>query len=98
MALVINLFFYGSELITGWTQYSGNIYKATFGESISQLFVDNTKMKAARFPNSGYNLYIGAGRDQEYPTLLYEGIMDEVRIYNYGLSASDVEDLFFLMK
>jgi len=45
---------YGSEEITGWTKHSGNIYKATFGTPINQLFVGDLKMKIARHPNSGY--------------------------------------------
>lgn len=43
---------YGSEIITGWTLHSGNIYKATFG-NITQLFVNGVRQKAARYPNSG---------------------------------------------
>jgi parallel beta-helix repeat protein len=46
---------YGSEVITGWTQHSGNIYKATFKKTITQLFLNGTKMKIARFQNTGYN-------------------------------------------
>ncbi len=45
---------YGSEVITGWTRYSGNIYKATFNKKINQLFLNGERMKAARYPNSGY--------------------------------------------
>ncbi len=45
---------YGSEKITGWTKHSGNIYKAAFNKEINQLFVDDKKMKVARFPNRGY--------------------------------------------
>jgi len=46
---------YGSEVITGWTQHSGNIYKATFKKTITQLFLNGTKMKIARLQNTGYN-------------------------------------------
>ncbi len=46
---------YGSQAITGWTQYSGNIYKANFNKTITQLFLDGTKMKIARLQNTGYN-------------------------------------------
>ena len=45
---------YGSEVITGWTKHSGNIYKASFNTSINQLFLNNSRMKAARHPNTGY--------------------------------------------
>jgi parallel beta-helix repeat protein len=45
---------YGSEIIKGWTKHSGNIYKAAFDKEINQLFVDDEKMRVARFPNRGY--------------------------------------------
>ena len=46
---------YGSELITGWTLHSGNIYKATFATDVQQLFLNGNKMQVARLTNSGYN-------------------------------------------
>ncbi len=46
---------YGSEVITGWTLHSGNIYKAKFTTEITQIFVDGSKMKPARLTNTGYN-------------------------------------------
>ena len=45
---------YGSEIITGWTRHSGNIYKATCNSDVEQLFVNNKRSKLARQPNSGY--------------------------------------------
>jgi parallel beta-helix repeat protein len=45
---------YGSEKITGWTKYSGNIYKASFNKKINQLFIDDERMRVARWPNKGY--------------------------------------------
>ncbi|HPE77533.1 MAG TPA: hypothetical protein PLC80_15680, partial [Draconibacterium sp.] len=47
---------YGSEVITGWTKHSGNIYKASFKTDITQLFVNGVKMKLARTTNTGYNI------------------------------------------
>src|SRR5690606_4130116 len=41
-----------------------------------------------------YNLLIGAGRDETISTLLYEGLLDEVRIYNYAITSADVGELF----
>ncbi len=43
---------YGSEEITGWTLYSGNIYQASYPTTINQLFIDDERMKAARYPTS----------------------------------------------
>ena len=45
----------------------------------------------------GYNLLIGAGRDIEPATLLYEGLIDEARIYNYALSGAQIGDLYDLI-
>ncbi len=52
---------YNGEIVTldgtigitsGWTQYSGNIYKTTLSEDIWQLFVDGECQTLARFPNA----------------------------------------------
>lgn len=45
---------YGSEIISGWTLHSGNIYKASFNQTINQLFLNDSKVMYARYPNSGY--------------------------------------------
>jgi parallel beta-helix repeat protein len=46
---------YGSEVITGWQLHAGNIYKATFNTTTTQIFVNGVKMKLARLTNTGYN-------------------------------------------
>ncbi len=43
---------------------------------------------------TGYNLLLGAGRDETGPELLYSGVMDEVRIYNYALNPGEIGELF----
>jgi hypothetical protein len=45
---------FSSKIITGWTQHSGNIYKATVSANIEQLFLNGKRMKLARYPNKGY--------------------------------------------
>ncbi len=45
---------YGSEVISEWTLYSGNIYKANFNSEITQLFINGKRVRIARFPNNGY--------------------------------------------
>lgn len=45
---------YGSELITGWTLHSGNIYKKVLANDITQLFVDGERATAARYPKTLY--------------------------------------------
>ncbi len=44
----------GSILVTGWTQYSGNIYKTTVTENVVQLFCNDERQTLARYPNTGY--------------------------------------------
>jgi hypothetical protein len=46
----------GADLITGWTQYSGNIYVVNTGFSTppTQLYVDGQFYDIAHYPNSGY--------------------------------------------
>lgn len=46
--------FYGSEQISGWSIYKGSIYKASQPQAINQVFVNNERQKAARYPDSGY--------------------------------------------
>ncbi|MFZ4723893.1 MAG: carboxypeptidase regulatory-like domain-containing protein [Paludibacter sp.] len=49
----------GAELVTGWTNYSGNIYKATLANAFidvthnqsDQIFVGGAMMNLARWPN-----------------------------------------------
>jgi hypothetical protein len=47
----------GSDPVTGWTAYSGNIYKATVALNSSlfanQVFASELMMPEARFPNTG---------------------------------------------
>jgi hypothetical protein len=45
---------YGSEIITGWSLYSGNIYKAKFNKNVNQLFLNDSRIKAARLPDKNY--------------------------------------------
>ncbi len=52
----------GAEVISGWTQHSGNIYKAKISSDITQIFVDGERVKPARYPNSGYFLVSNVGR------------------------------------
>lgn len=42
---------------------------------------------------SGFNLLIGSGRDTTPASLLYSGLIDEARIYNYALNSSQIKNL-----
>ncbi|SHF44052.1 Por secretion system C-terminal sorting domain-containing protein [Mariniphaga anaerophila] len=71
----------------------------TYNGSEKVIYVDNVAVATISATGSidsgyGYNLLIGAGRDEEVPTLLYEGMLDEVRIYNYALTVSAIGDLY----
>ncbi len=66
------------------------------------IYLDNTPiltMEATGIIESGigYNLLIGAGRDEEFTTLLYKGVIDEVMIYNYALTSEQVNNLFNIL-
>ncbi|WP_159522001.1 cadherin domain-containing protein [Sunxiuqinia indica] len=55
---------YGSKLVTNWSLHKGNIYKAQIQETVSQVFVNNNRMQAARLPNTGYIYPTTAVSDQ----------------------------------
>lgn len=44
----------GAQPVSGWTIYTGSIYKATFSVTPSQFFINQQPLLLARFPNSGY--------------------------------------------
>lgn len=44
----------GSELVTGWTLHSGNVWKAHVGQQVDQVYVSGTRMLLARTPNTGW--------------------------------------------
>src|SRR5690554_1813737 len=44
----------GSEEVTGWTTFSGNIFKTEFKHRVGQVFIDGQRVKPARFPDEGY--------------------------------------------
>ncbi len=44
----------GSQLVTGWSQFQGNIWRAQVGQQVDQVFVNGARMTIARFPNSGW--------------------------------------------
>ena len=63
----------GADLVTGWTTYSGSIYKAALswnlGKGLNQVFVDGKMMNEARWPNPGLDpLHPTLARVQSSPT------------------------------
>ncbi len=87
---------YGSQLITGWTLHSGNIYKATFATTINQLFVDGERMLAAREPDSGFFTVDAAPTtaqitaDELSGALNYTGTQCIIHSSSYGLETKAV--------
>lgn len=68
----------GSETVTGWTLYAGNIYKATVDKAnIAQLFEDGQKQKLARYPNSGYALITSITNDSVFTSTQIDGALDK---------------------
>jgi len=49
----------GAETVSGWSNYLGNIYRATFTQTPTHLFADDKQMTIARYPNSGYLVHQG---------------------------------------
>ena len=44
----------GSQVVTGWTNHSGNIWKAPVGQAVRHVFVDGELQRLARYPNTGW--------------------------------------------
>lgn len=45
---------FGSNNITSWTNYSGNIFYATVNENVSQVYANGAFIRPARYPQNGY--------------------------------------------
>lgn len=44
----------GRKIITGWTVYSGNIYRATVSDTVSNVYINGKLISLARYPNTGF--------------------------------------------
>lgn len=44
----------GCALITGWSQYQGNIWVASVPSRVDQVYVGGVRMTQGRFPNTGW--------------------------------------------
>ena len=72
----------GTNVITGWTQHSGNIYKATLTHTINQMFIDGERVAVSRYPN------VGAGENGgQY--ILIDSLVDDTTITDSALSGVD---------
>ena len=69
----------GSNLVTGWTLYSGSIYKAAVTGSVKHVFVGGARQTLARYPNTGW-MY----NDQGSTTTLYDNALTQATSYWNG--------------
>lgn len=44
----------GAEQVTGWSQHSGNVWKAHVGQLVEQVFVNGQRMTLGRMPDAGW--------------------------------------------
>ncbi len=61
---------------------------------LDSVVVGNVSASGIIESGEGYNLLLGAGRDETPPRGFYQGLMDEVQIYNYALTRSEIGDLY----
>ena len=80
----------GIKSITGWTVHSGNIYKATVSDTVSQVFISGKMMTIARYPNTGFlKIDAGNGNSGFYDAALnqssgyFNGSVCKVRTINW---------------
>src|SRR5690606_23433821 len=67
------------------------------GEKV--IYIDNVAVSTVTASGKmdigfGFDLLIGAGRDESDLTTFYNGKIDEVRIYNYAISNDEVAELY----
>src|SRR5690554_6444094 len=88
---------YGSEIITGWSKKSENIYVAGIDEKVNQVFLDDNKLTAAKYPDSGY-IYITSVSDsitfltnELNPSIDYSGALWFGRTNYFTTSLLEIE-------
>lgn len=87
---------YGSDEITGWSVYSGNIYRASYAGDVTQLFVNDERMTMARYPNSGYHTVTGVTSSTVFTSTDLDGGTDYSgatvagKVFDYRLTSQTV--------
>lgn len=80
----------GSEVITGWTPHSGNVWTAVVTNPVDQIFANGELQEIARYPNSGWlRNDIGSftqinDADLTQPDGYWDGATAIVRSSNWG--------------
>jgi len=87
----------GKKLITGWTLYSGNIYRAAMPDSVCHIYISGKLMTIARYPNSGFlKIDANIGNTGIYDAELYQssgywnGANIRVRTANWSYESKTV--------
>lgn len=72
----------GSDVITGWQQYQGNIWRAPVSDSVQYVHVNGKMMTLARYPNTGW-----LRMDQGTATTLRDNDLGQANGYWVGATA-----------
>ena len=62
----------GSDVVTGWTQYSGSIWRAPISGTVKHVYVGGVRQTLARYPNTGW-----LRNDQGTGTTLYDNALTQ---------------------
>jgi parallel beta-helix repeat protein len=62
----------GSDVVTGWVQHSGNIWRAPLTSGAKHVYVNGVRQTLARFPNTGW-----LRNDQGTGTTLYDNALTQ---------------------
>ncbi|MEO6695060.1 MAG: right-handed parallel beta-helix repeat-containing protein, partial [Ignavibacteria bacterium] len=80
----------GEKVITGWSNYSGSIYRASVSDTITQVYISGKIINLARYPNSGFlKIDAGTGSNGFYDAALtqsggyWNGATCKVRTVNW---------------
>lgn len=69
----------GSDVVTGWTQYSGSIWRAPISGTVKHVYVGGVRQTLARYPNTGW-----LRNDQGSGTSLYDNALTQNTNYWNG--------------
>lgn len=72
----------GGSLVTGWTPYQGNIWRAPVSDAVQYLFANGQPMTLARYPNTGWLRMDNGG-----PTFLQDADLTQPNGYWTGATA-----------
>ena len=87
----------GTLTDTDWHHLAG-----TFDGTTGRLYLDGvatgTPDTSGSLVTNNLNLYIGRNTDPDVATTYFNGLIDDVRIYNRALSAQEVKQLYLIGK